>query len=107
MGKLGGFKEFDRKDFATRPVKERVKDYEEVHTPLSLRNMEEQAARCMNCGTPFCNWGCPVGNLIPDWNDFSYNDDWEKAYKRLSLTNNFPEFTSRVCPALCLSLIHI
>ncbi|AND84891.1 glutamate synthase small subunit [Clostridium tyrobutyricum] len=101
MGKLGGFKEFDRKDFATRPVKERVKDYEEVHTPLSLRNMEEQAARCMNCGTPFCNWGCPVGNLIPDWNDFSYNDDWEKAYKRLSLTNNFPEFTGRICPALC------
>lgn len=103
MGKLGGFKEFDRKDFATRSVKERVKDYEEVHTPLSLKNMEEQAARCMNCGTPFCNWGCPVGNLIPDWNDFSYNDDWEKAYKRLSLTNNFPEFTGRICPALCES----
>ncbi|MBV4420109.1 glutamate synthase subunit beta [Clostridium tyrobutyricum] len=103
MGKLGGFKEFNRKDFATRSVKERVKDYEEVHTPLSLKNMEEQAARCMNCGTPFCNWGCPVGNLIPDWNDFSYNDDWEKAYKRLSLTNNFPEFTGRICPALCES----
>lgn len=101
MGKLAGFKEFERKDFTTRPIDKRVKDYKEVHTPLSLQEMENQAARCMNCGTPFCNWGCPLGNLIPDWNDFTYNEDWKKAYDELILTNNFPEFTGRICPALC------
>lgn len=101
MGKLTGFKEFDRKNFTTRPIKERVKDYKEVHKPFPLKDMENQAARCMNCGTPFCNWGCPLGNLIPDWNDFAYNKDWKKAYERLKVTNNFPEFTGRICPALC------
>ncbi|WP_446899674.1 glutamate synthase subunit beta [Clostridium sp. LBM24168] len=101
MGKLTGFKEFDRKNFSTRSVESRIKDYKEVHNPLPLKDMENQAARCMNCGTPFCNWGCPLGNLIPDWNDFAYNDDWKKAYTRLSMTNNFPEFTGRICPALC------
>ncbi|MCH3963802.1 MAG: glutamate synthase subunit beta [Clostridium sp.] len=101
MGKLTGFKEFNRKDFATRPVENRIKDYKEVHNALPIKDMEDQAARCMNCGTPFCNWGCPLGNLIPDWNDFAYNTDWKKAYDRLSMTNNFPEFTGRICPALC------
>jgi glutamate synthase (NADPH) small chain len=101
MGKLAGFKEFDRKNFSTRPVKERINDFKEVHDPLPIKDMEDQSARCMNCGTPFCNWGCPLGNLIPDWNDFAYNGDWKKAYERLSMTNNFPEFTGRICPALC------
>lgn len=103
MGKLGGFKEFERRDFETRPVKDRVKDYREVHTALPAEDMEKQAARCMNCGTPFCNWGCPLGNLIPDWNDLAYRGDWKKAYERIRMTNNFPEFTGRICPALCES----
>lgn len=101
MGKLGGFKEFERKNFNKRSVKERVKDYKEVYVPLSDKEISNQAARCMSCGTPFCNWGCPLGNIAPDWNDFFYKGQFEKAYKRLSMTNNFPEFTGRICPALC------
>ncbi len=101
MGKLTGFKEFDRKNYNKREVEERIKDYKEVYIPLTSEEISEQASRCMNCGTPFCNWGCTLGNIVPDWNDMIYRDEWEKAYKRLSLTNNFPEFTGRVCPALC------
>lgn len=101
MGKLTGFKEFERKNYNKRSVKERIKDYKEVYIPLNEEEIKEQAARCMDCGTPFCNWGCPLGNIAPDWNDMIYNNQWEKAYKRLTLTNNFPEFTGRVCPALC------
>ncbi|MCY6354599.1 glutamate synthase subunit beta [Clostridium sp. ZS2-4] len=101
MGKLTGFKEFERKNYNKRSVKERIKDYKEVYIPLNEEEIKEQAARCMDCGTPFCNWGCPLGNIAPDWNDMVYKNQWEKAYKRLTLTNNFPEFTGRVCPALC------
>ncbi|MCY6957500.1 glutamate synthase subunit beta [Clostridium brassicae] len=101
MGKITGFKEFERKNFKKRPVKERIEDYKEIYIHLSEEEMKEQAARCMECGTPFCNWGCPLGNIAPDWNDMLYKGKKEKAYKRLILTNNFPEFTGRVCPALC------
>ncbi|MCY6483360.1 glutamate synthase subunit beta [Clostridium aestuarii] len=101
MGKLTGFKEFERNNFNKRSVKERVKDYKEVYVPLTKEEMQQQAARCMDCGTAFCNWGCPLGNLIPDWNDMVYRDDWKKAFDRLNLTSNFPEFTGRICPALC------
>ena len=101
MGKLTGFKEFNRKNYSKREVEERIKDYKEVYIPLTGEEISEQAARCMDCGTPFCNWGCTLGNVIPDWNHMIYKEEWEKAYKRLSLTNNFPEFTGRVCPALC------
>ena len=101
MGKLTGFKEFERKGYKRREIKDRIKDYKEIYIPLTKEEMSEQASRCMNCGTPFCNWGCPLGNIIPDWNDMIYKGDWEKAYKRLTLTSNFPEFTGRICPALC------
>lgn len=103
MGKITGFKEFKRIDHKARPVKERIKDYKEIYQELPKDKLMEQAARCMNCGTPFCNWGCPLGNLMPDWNDMIYKGEWEKAYNRLMLTTNFPEFTGRICPALCES----
>lgn len=99
--KLTGFMEIDRKNYNHRDVEERKKDFDNVYIPLSKEEMVEQANRCMDCGTSFCNWGCPLGNLIPDWNDLVYNGEWEKAYQKLSLTANFPEFTGRVCPALC------
>lgn len=101
MGKVTGFKEFKRMAPGKRPVEERVKDHKEVNISLPGDKLKEQGARCMNCGTPFCNWGCPLGNLIPDFNHMVYKDKWEKAYRRLSLTNPFPEFTGRICPALC------
>lgn len=101
MGKTTGFKEYKREDPKARPVKERVKDCKEVYYKLPNDKLNVQAARCMNCGTPFCNWGCPLENLVPDWNDFVYKDEWHKAFDRLSLTNTFPEFTGRICPALC------
>lgn len=101
MGKIKGFKEFQRKNYNKRPVSERVHDYKEIYVKLSDDDIQKQAARCMDCGTPFCMWGCPLGNLMPDYNDFVYRGEWEKAYERLRLTNNFPEFTGRLCPALC------
>ena len=110
MGKPTGFLEYNRKDADAFPVKERICNYNEFHTPLSEKEQRKQAARCMECGVPFCQSGmmiggmisgCPLGNLIPEWNDLVYRGAWELAYKRLRLTNNFPEFTSRVCPALC------
>jgi len=101
MGKATGFREYDRENPKKRPVEERIKDYKEVYYKLPEDKLNIQAARCMNCGTPFCNWGCPLGNLIPDWNDMIYKGQWDKAFERLSLTNTFPEFTGRVCPALC------
>lgn len=101
MGKLLGFKEFDRLTPAKRPVEERVKDYREVYVPLPEQNLKDQAARCMSCGTPFCNWACPIGNLAPDFNHMIYKGQWEKAFRTLALTSPFPEFTGRVCPALC------
>lgn len=101
MGKLTGFKEYDREVSKERDVEKRIKDYKEVYNRLTGDKVKIQAARCMNCGTPFCSWGCPLGNLVPDFNDMVYNDQWKKAYERISLTSNFPEFTGRVCPALC------
>ena len=101
MGKVTGFKEFKRMAPGKRPVEERIKDYKEINLSLPGDKLREQGARCMDCGIPFCNWGCPLGNLIPEFNHMVYKDQWEKAYKRLSLTNPFPEFTGRICPAPC------
>ncbi|HEY2702176.1 MAG TPA: glutamate synthase subunit beta [Candidatus Dormibacteraeota bacterium] len=101
MGKLGGFIEFHRRLPPRRPVDERVGDYREVYLPWSTDALREQAARCMDCGIPFCHSGCPLGNLIPEWNDLVWRGDWETAIERLHATNNFPEFTGRLCPAPC------
>ncbi|KOF56101.1 glutamate synthase [Clostridium sp. DMHC 10] len=101
MGKLTGFKEYKREVSIKRPVNVRIKDYKEVYERLNEDGIKTQAARCMDCGIPFCSWGCPLGNLVPDFNDMIYKNEWKKAYERISLTSNFPEFTGRVCPALC------
>ena len=93
--------EFDRKDEAYAPVKERIKNYNEFTIPLKEKELKDQGARCMDCGIPFCHSGCPLGNLIPDFNDAVYQGKWEKATKILHSTNNFPEFTGRLCPAPC------
>ena len=85
-----------------RPVRLRLHDWKEVYEPFADgRSLQDQAARCMNCGIPFCNNGCPLGNIIPDWNDLVYRDRWRDAIDRLHATNNFPEFTGRLCPAPC------
>ena len=101
MGKINGFLEIKREDSELRPTAERIKDYKDVHISRKDDKSKEQAARCMDCGTPFCHWGCPIGNFIPEWNDFMFNNQWKKAYEILSGTNNFPEITGRICPALC------
>ncbi len=101
MGKITGFMEFDRKLPARRPVAERLKDYREIEGKHSDEKLREQAARCMDCGIPFCHKGCPLGNIIPDWNDLIYRDHWKEALERLHSTNNFPDFTGRICPAPC------
>lgn len=101
MGKLTGFLEIERDLEAKRPVQERVQDYKELYTPLKEKKLEQQAARCMDCGIPFCHSGCPLGNLIPDFNDLVYKEDWAGALEILHSTNNFPEFTGRLCPAPC------
>ncbi|MBU3216326.1 glutamate synthase subunit beta [Clostridium estertheticum] len=101
MGKLQGFRELKRETAKKRPVKDRIKDSKELFIKFPVDKLRQQGARCMECGVPFCNWGCPLGNLIPDWNDMVYKEKWEKAYDRLTLTNNFPEFTGRICPAPC------
>jgi glutamate synthase (NADPH/NADH) small chain len=101
MGKPTGFIEIHRKKHPTRPVAERVKDWHEVYLPYPEGALEAQGARCMDCGIPFCHQGCPLGNLIPDWNDLVYRDRWEAAIERLHTTNNFPEFTGKLCPAPC------
>ncbi len=101
MGKVTGFLEFDRHDRKYEPVEQRVRHYREFTLPLSEPEAREQAARCMNCGIPYCHTGCPVNNQIPDWNDLVYKGNWEEALKNLHSTNNFPEFTGRVCPAPC------
>ncbi|MFE9388256.1 glutamate synthase subunit beta [Streptomyces sp. NPDC006784] len=99
-----GFLHTDREVAKTRPVEERVKDWNEVYVPGSLLPIvSKQAGRCMDCGIPFCHNGCPLGNLIPEWNDYAYRGDWEAASERLHATNNFPEFTGRLCPAPCES----
>ncbi|MGM0508728.1 MAG: glutamate synthase subunit beta [Fusobacteriota bacterium] len=101
MGKLGGFLEFGREEAKKRPVDKRVKDYKEIYKPFTPGYLHTQSARCMDCGTPFCSYTCPVDNLCPEWNDFVNKGEWKKALQVLEETNNFPEFTGRLCPALC------
>jgi glutamate synthase (NADPH/NADH) small chain len=101
MGKPTGFIEIQRKKQPTRPVEERVQDWNEIYQPYPTGDLEMQGARCMDCGIPFCHQGCPLGNLIPDWNDLVYRDRWQAAIERLHSTNNFPEFTGKLCPAPC------
>ena len=101
MGKPTGFKEFGRKPPSRRPVAERVQDYHEFYLSWSEDEARSQGARCMNCAVPFCHKGCPLGNLIPEWNDLVYHGQWERALAALHATNNFPEFTGRICPAPC------
>ena len=103
MGKPTGFLEWDRELPARRPVPVRLRDWKEVYEDFDRTDLEHQAGRCMDCGIPFCNNGCPLGNLIPDWNDLIYRDRWQGAIERLHATNNFPEFTGRLCPAPCES----
>ena len=101
MGKVTGFLEVARAKHPTRPVVERLRDWREVYKPYPQAALTNQAARCMDCGIPFCHHGCPLGNVIPDWNDLVYRNQWRKAIDRLHATNNFPEFTGRLCPAPC------
>lgn len=110
MGKPTGFMDYKRQDKTAEAPESRIRHFQEFHTPLSREEQEIQGARCMACGVPFCQSGqmlngmasgCPLHNLVPEWNDLIYNGNWEEAYRRLIKTNNFPEFTSRVCPALC------
>lgn len=101
MGKVTGFLEHGRELPSHRPVRVRLRDWKEVNLAFPADKVREQASRCMDCGIPFCNDGCPLGNLIPDWNDLVYRGDWRDAIERLHATNNFPEFTGRLCPAPC------
>jgi glutamate synthase (NADPH/NADH) small chain len=101
MGKITGFMEFERIEEGYKPVPERLKNYKEFVLGLDQAQAKEQSARCMDCGTPFCNSGCPVNNIIPDFNDLVYRGDWKNAMEVLHSTNNFPEFTGRICPAPC------
>jgi glutamate synthase (NADPH/NADH) small chain len=103
MGKPMGFLEFTREMPAKKQVQERVEHYKEFIEPYSDEKLNQQASRCMNCGTPFCHYGCPLGNIIPEFNDAVYRKNWKEAYDILSSTNNFPEFTGRICPAPCES----
>ena len=103
MGELRGFLEYDRKNEEDIKPEERVKNYKEFHKELPTEELKKQGGRCMDCGIPFCHSGCPLGNLIPDFNDAVYRNDWKKALKILHATNNFPEFTGRLCPAPCES----
>ena len=103
MGKVTGFLEIDRQDRKYKSAADRVRHYSEFVIPLSEEATRDQAARCMNCGIPYCHNGCPVNNQIPDWNDLVYNGEWQEAARNLHSTNNFPEFTGRVCPAPCES----
>ncbi|MFZ5942202.1 MAG: glutamate synthase subunit beta [Bacteroidota bacterium] len=96
-----GFLKIKRKEAGNRPIDERISDYGEVEQTLNSEDRMLQASRCMDCGIPFCHWGCPVDNLIPEWNDLLYKGDWRGAIERLHATNNFPEFTGRICPAPC------
>ncbi|TAM42812.1 glutamate synthase subunit beta [bacterium] len=101
MGDVKGFLKFKRKTTEYRPVCERLKDYSEVLVVPKPEHSQEQASRCMDCGIPFCHWGCPIGNYIPDWNDAVFRGHWEKAFGLLDATNNLPEITGRICPAPC------
>ena len=101
MGNIRGFLEIQRQKPRARPVDERTHDWREVYLPYATTDLRAQGARCMDCGIPFCHQGCPLGNLIPDWNDLVYQGNWHAAIERLHKTNNFPEFTGRLCPAPC------
>src|SRR6476661_3154186 len=101
MGKITGFLEYEREDRHYEPVEERIKHWREFVRPLPEAETKQQAARCMDCGIPYCHTGCPVNNQIPDWNDLVYRDEWEEAARNLHSTNNFPEITGRICPAPC------
>ena len=101
MGDPKGFLKIKKKPAGNRPIHERTDDYSEVEQVLNSEDRQLQASRCMDCGIPFCHWGCPVDNLIPEWNDLLYRGDWKGASERLHFTNNFPEFTGRICPAPC------
>jgi glutamate synthase (NADPH/NADH) small chain len=101
VGKITGFRDYPREAAARRPVAERLQDFLEVYQPIPEEKVQVQAARCMDCGIPFCHSGCPLNNLIPDWNDLIYHDRWKDAIRLLHSTNNFPEFTGRICPAPC------
>jgi glutamate synthase (NADPH/NADH) small chain len=101
MGKIGGFLEIERETASRRPVKERLHDWREYENKMPEEKLKAQGARCMDCGIPFCHKGCPLGNIIPDWNDLIYRGRFKDAVERLHRTNNFPEFTGRVCPAPC------
>src|SRR5579871_1617247 len=101
MGDVTGFLKHRRETPTRRPIPVRVLDWREVYEDFAEDTLRSQASRCMNCGIPFCHNGCPLGNLIPEWNDLVYRDDWPDAMERLHATNNFPEFTGRLCPAPC------
>jgi len=101
MADVNGFLKIKRKEAGNRPLNERICDHSEVEQVLNSEDRMLQASRCMDCGIPFCHWSCPVDNLIPEWNDLLYKGDWKAAYSRLAATNNFPEFTGRICPASC------
>ena len=101
MGKLKAFMEVPRLEAGYRPIHDRIHDFGEVEQTLNSHDRKLQASRCMDCGVPFCHWACPLGNKAPEWNDALCNGDWERAYRLLSQTNDFPEFTGRICPALC------
>src|SRR5205085_9400972 len=101
MGKVTGFLEIDRRDRRYAPASDRIRHFKEFVIPLSQEANRDQAARCMNCGIPYCHNGCPVNNQIPDWNDLVYRGDWKTAFTNLHSTNNFPEFTGPLCTAPC------
>jgi len=101
MGDIRGFLKVKRQAAKYRPVCERIKDYQEVMCLRSDKDSQEQASRCMDCGTPFCHWDCPIGNYIPEWNDLGFRGQWQRAFQLLSATNNLPEITGRLCPATC------
>jgi len=101
MGDIKGFMKYPREDFSNEPPTDRVQHFKEFHLHMPEEKLREQAGRCMDCGVPFCQSGCPINNIIPDWNDLVYQDRWAQASERLQKTNNFPEFTGRVCPAPC------
>ena len=101
MGNPTGFLEIDKKDRNYEDPKDRLKHFKEFIVPLTNEEVSKQGSRCMDCGIPYCHQGCPVNNLIPDWNDLVYKHEWKKALDTLHSTNNFPEFTGRICPAPC------
>ena len=101
MGNPKAFLTIPRKEAGYRPIHDRILDFSEVEQTLNSNDRRQQASRCMDCGVPFCHWACPLGNKAPEWNDALYKGDWEQAYRLLNSTNDFPEFTGRICPALC------